>query len=137
MESEKYPPDDRLLRGYRAAQRRDVFLCRFAHRASTSLVVGTPQTKLLHFSFNAKGDMFGGVAFGGFEIAVHEFGPRQGELHIECDRAGKFVIGEFGAHQLTDASRLIVEAERRQNPYLVAKRGKGRDRSRIEKPIGF
>jgi hypothetical protein len=37
---------------------------------------------------------------------------------------GKFVIGEFGAHQLTDASRLIVEAERRQNPYLAAKRGK-------------
>jgi hypothetical protein len=58
------------------------------------------------------------------EIAVHEFGPRQGKLHIECHRAGKFVIGEFSAHQLTDASRLIVEAERRQNPYLVAKRGK-------------
>ena len=68
--------------------------------------------------------MFGGVAFGDFEIAVHEFGPRQGKLHVECYRAGKFVIGEFGADQLTDASRLIVEAERRQNPYHVAKRGK-------------
>ena len=69
-------------------------------------------------------DVFGGVAFGGFEIAVHEFGPRQGKLHIERYRAGKFVIGEFGAHQLTSAGRLIVEAERRQNPYLAAKRGK-------------
>ena len=54
--------------------------------------------------------MLSGVAFGGFEIAVHEFGPRQGKLHIECYRAGKFVIGEFGAHQLTDASRRIMEA---------------------------
>ena len=63
---------------------------------------------MLHFSFNAKGDVFGGVALGGFEIAVHEFGPRQGKLHIERYRAGKFVIGEFGAHKLTDASRLIV-----------------------------
>ena len=44
--------------------------------------------------------MFSGVAFGGFEVAVHEFGP--------CYRAGKFVIGQFGAHQLTDASRLIM-----------------------------
>jgi hypothetical protein len=79
---------------------------------------------LLHFPFNAKGDVFGGVALGGFEIAVHEFGPCQGKLHIECNRAGKSVIGEFGAHQLTDASRLIVEAERRQDPYLAAKRGK-------------
>jgi hypothetical protein len=25
-------------------------------------------------------------------------------------RAGKFVIGEFGAYQLTDPSRLIMEA---------------------------
>ena len=69
MESEKYPPD-RLLAAIGAAQRRDVFLRRFAHRASAGLVVAAPQAKLLHFSFSAIGDMVGGVAFGGFEIAV-------------------------------------------------------------------
>jgi hypothetical protein len=64
---------------------------------SSSLVVAAPQAKLLHPLFYAKRDMFGGVAFGGFEIAVHEFGPRQGKLHIKRYRAGNFVIAEFGA----------------------------------------
>ena len=90
-------PAGSIVCGDRAAQRRDVFLRRFAHRASASLIVATPEAKLLHFSFSAKGDMFGGVALGGFEIAVHEFGERQGKLHVERYRAGKFVIGEFAA----------------------------------------
>ena len=91
-------PAGSIVGGYRAVPRRDVFLRRFAHRASASLIVATSEAKLLYFPFSAKGDMFSGVAFGGFGIAVHEFGPRQGKLHIECYRAGKFVIGEFGAH---------------------------------------
>ena len=80
--------------------------------------------------------MVGGVAFGGFEIAVQEFGQSQGKLHIECYRAGKAVVGDFGAHQLTDASRLIVEPERRQNPYHAAEGGKAGIRVN-RKPIGF
>ena len=50
---------------------------------------------MLHFLVYAKRDMFGGVAFGGFEIAVHEFGPRQGKLHIERYRAGNLPMKAF------------------------------------------
>ena len=64
MESEKYPPD-RLLAAI--APRNATTFSSVGSRIARALglvVRDTHRPKLLHFSFNAKGDMFGGVAFG-------------------------------------------------------------------------